>query len=398
MTSPQGPSDTPPFPLLIAGGSTRAAAFSALRAGFRPYCFDHYGDADLHAVAEAHVVADYPQGLIGALETHPELPLMYAGALENAGNVLDFLEMGRPFLGNPRDVVRNVRDPELVAETFREFSLPLLEVHSMHDAPPRDGEWVVKPLAGAGGRGIAVWDADAPIPDEPHYFQQRARGPSYSAVFIAPADQRDVRFVGITRQLIGDVRLGASPFAWCGSLGPETLNVEIEQLVRRIGNILSWRLGLAGLFGLDFIVDAGGVPRLTEVNPRYTGSVEVLEHTLRLALVRDHCAVFGAEVPQQVSVSPGVSALGKFILYATKDWRAPDPADWLLPDEWMHADMWQHVPRVADIPMAGTLLHAGQPICSLFVPAESPSECLEKLPEYLGSVRSRLGLPAIRGM
>lgn len=392
MTSPQGLSSYTPPGLVIAGGSTRSAAFSALRAGFRPYCFDHFGDADLRAVAEVHAVEDYPHGLIAAVEAHPELPIMYVGALENAGNVLDFLEMGRPFLGNPRDVVRNVRDPELVAETFREFSLPRLEVRSMHDAPPRDGQWLVKPLAGAGGRGIAVWTEDTTPPDEPHYFQERATGPSYSAVFVAPADQRDVRFVGITRQVVGDARLGAGPFTWCGSLGPETLNVEIEQLVRRIGNILSWRLGLAGLFGFDFVVDAQGVPRLTEVNPRYTGSVEVLEHTLHLALLRDHCAVFGTDLPEFATRPPGVPAMGKFILYSSRDWTAPDPADWLLPDEWIHADMWQHVPRIADIPPAGTRIGPGQPICSLFVTADSPSECLEGLPAFLDSVLGRLGL------
>jgi predicted ATP-grasp superfamily ATP-dependent carboligase len=289
-------------------------------------------------------------------------------------------------------VVRNVRDPELVVETFQEFSLPRLDVRSMHDVPPRDGTWLVKPLAGAGGRGIAPWIDETPVPDEPHYFQQRTTGPSYSAVFVAPADQRDVRFVGITRQLIGDARLGASPFAWCGSVGPETLSVEIEQLVRRIGNILSWRLGLAGLFGFDFVLDPQGVPRLTEVNPRYTGSVEVLEHTLRIALLRDHCAVFGIDPPALATLPPGVPAMGKFILYSTQEWRAPDPADWLLPDEWIHAEMWQHVPRVADIPPAGTAIGPGQPICSLFVTAESPSECLEALPEFLNSVRGRLGL------
>jgi predicted ATP-grasp superfamily ATP-dependent carboligase len=251
----------------------------------------------------------------------------------------------------------------------------------------------VKPLASGGGRGIACWTADTATPAEPHYFQKLAIGKSYSAVFVAPADQRDVRFVGITRQLIGDARLGGSPFAWCGSIGPETLSVEVEQVVRRIGNILSWKLGLAGLFGFDFVVDADGAPRLTEVNPRYTGSVEVLEHTLKLALLRNHCAVFGIEPPEYASPSPGVSALGKFILYSTQEWRAPDPADWLLPDEWVHSEMWRDVPRLADIPPAGTVIRPGEPICSVFVAGTSPSECLDGMPACVDSVLSRLGLP-----
>lgn len=393
MTSPHGSPGTTVPEIIIAGASTRAAAFSALRAGFRPRCLDRYGDADLRAVAPTQVIDDYPHGLIAALEHCPEAPLMYVGALENAGSVLEFLEMGRPLAGNSRDVVRRVRDPEVVAEAFQEFNLPFLEVHGRHDVPPRDGNWLLKPLHSGGGRGIAVWTADTPTPDEPYYFQQRAIGNSYSAVFVAPTDQRDVRFVGITRQIVGDPRLGGGPFGWCGSVGPETLKVEIEQIVRRIGNVLSWKLGLSGLFGFDFVLDADGLPRLTEVNPRYTGSVEVLEHTLKLVLIRDHCAMFGLELPEFVAPSPGVSAMGKFILYSDRDWMAPDPADWLLPDEWIHAEMWREVPRLADLPTAGTVVRAGQPICSLFVTGETPSECLEELPQRLAAVLSQLGLP-----
>ncbi|MFO1092057.1 MAG: ATP-grasp domain-containing protein, partial [Planctomycetaceae bacterium] len=308
-------------------------------------------------------------------------------------SVLEFMEMGRPLAGNSREVLRRVRDPEQVVGVFREFNLPLLDVHGMHDVPPRDGNWLVKPLHSGGGRGIAIWNDETPVPDEPYYFQQRARGDSYSAVFVAPTDQRDVRFVGITRQIIGDARLGEGPFAWCGSVGPETLSVGTEQLVRRIGNVLSWKLGLAGLFGFDFIVDSDGLPRLTEVNPRYTGSIEVLEHTLGLVLVRDHCAQFGLALPDTVAPSPGVKAMGKFILYSDRDLMAPDPTDWLLPDEWIHAEMWRHVPRLADVPPAGTMLRAGQPICSLFVTGGSSSECLDGLPQRLASVLSRLDLP-----
>lgn len=393
MSLSHGSSGTSVPEIVIAGASTRAAAFSALRAGFRPYCLDRYGDADLRAVAAVQVVDDYPHGLIAALEHCPDAPVMYVGALENSGNVLDFLEMGRPFAGNTREVVRRVRDPEFVAEAFQEFNLPVLVAHGMHDAPPRDGNWLVKPLHSGGGRSIVPWTEDAAVLDEPYYFQQRAIGPSYSAVFVAPPDQRDVRFVGITRQIIGDPRLGGGPFAWCGSVGPETLRVEVEHLVRRMGNVLSWKLGLSGLFGFDFVVDQDGLPRLTEVNPRYTGSVEVLEHTLKLALVRDHCAMFGLELPEFASPSPGVSAMGKFILYSDRDWCAPDPADWLLPDEWTHSEMWRDVPRLADIPSAGAVIGPGQPVCSLFVTGATPQECLDGLPARLESILSRIGLP-----
>jgi len=42
--------DSLPHDLLILGASCRAAAFSALRAGFRPRCADYFADRDLAAV------------------------------------------------------------------------------------------------------------------------------------------------------------------------------------------------------------------------------------------------------------------------------------------------------------------------------------------------------------
>ena len=49
--------------LTIVGSSARAAASSAVRAGFFVRAGDLFADADLAQVAEATRVADYPAGL-----------------------------------------------------------------------------------------------------------------------------------------------------------------------------------------------------------------------------------------------------------------------------------------------------------------------------------------------
>ena len=51
--------------LLILGASVRAAAFSALRAGLRPWCVDLFADLDLRANCPALVIdaSRYPNGL-----------------------------------------------------------------------------------------------------------------------------------------------------------------------------------------------------------------------------------------------------------------------------------------------------------------------------------------------
>ncbi|HKB02483.1 MAG TPA: hypothetical protein VKD90_09695, partial [Gemmataceae bacterium] len=72
--------------LLIVGASARAAAASARRAGFDPWCADLFGDADLARLAPDSVrcPADKsPAGLIDTLRDAPPGPLIYTGGLEN---------------------------------------------------------------------------------------------------------------------------------------------------------------------------------------------------------------------------------------------------------------------------------------------------------------------------
>ncbi len=52
--------------LMILGASTRAAAQSAVRAGFQPVCADHFADEDLFEVAEVLPLSGYPHGLLAS--------------------------------------------------------------------------------------------------------------------------------------------------------------------------------------------------------------------------------------------------------------------------------------------------------------------------------------------
>src|SRR4051794_30449688 len=98
-------------PLLIAGASVRAAAASALRAGYAPWCVDLFGDADLERACPVRVVPlkRYPDALVAALAEGPPGPWMYTGAIENRPDLIECVD--RPLLGNPADIVRAVRDP-----------------------------------------------------------------------------------------------------------------------------------------------------------------------------------------------------------------------------------------------------------------------------------------------
>jgi uncharacterized protein len=377
--------------LAIVGASARAAAFSALRAGLEPVCLDQFADLDLQAFATAEVVHDYPQGVVEQLQAYEGLPVIYTGAMENYPEVLEQIAAQQSLLGNDQSTLEAVRDPFRVRKEIRAAHIPALEIRRSDDQPPRDGQWLIKPLRGGGGRGVAVWDDAAGCSStlqEPHYFQQRATGETISAVFVASQDPVQLRYVGLTRQLIGLEELNAPPFHWCGSIGPVALQTRGEILTRRTGTVLAHRFGLRGLFGCDFVVSRDGEPLLTEVNPRYTGSVEVLELLCGATLLEDHCRATGWDLPTDLDARPSVvptgAVVGKAIYFADRDLVAPDTS------AWPHVTPWEPLPGFADLPQPQATIRQGSPVCTIFAATMSFEECQQQLLGSAASIRAAL--------
>ncbi len=366
--------------LMIFGASTRAAAQSALRAGFRAVCADHFADQDLFESAEVLPLSSYPHGLVAAAASDPAMPWMYTGALENHPRVLKRLASSRELYGNSAEIVRRVRDPFAVARVLLAAGLPSLPLCSQDQPPPRDGRWLLKPRRSAGGRGIHVWDeSSVVIPAsrrrEPRYFQLRVSGDPYSALYVATATE--TVFVGASRQLISESRLNAAAFAYCGSVGPLHLGESVERQLVRYGQTLGAEFGLRGLFGIDFMLDADSVARLIEVNPRYTASVEILEAALDVSLLGDHvrasAAFDDADRSRQIADElqtrlasarrfRGDQKHGKAVLYAPFTLRTPCLADLMR----LPALVDQRA-RIADRPLPGTIVPARAPLCTLLV-------------------------------
>ncbi|HEX8200442.1 MAG TPA: ATP-grasp domain-containing protein, partial [Isosphaeraceae bacterium] len=267
--------------VLILGASARAAAFSALRAGLTPACGDLYADRDLVAACAAWRVAAgaYPEGLAAVAAAAPPGPWLYTGALENHPELVDRIAATRPLWGVGGSALRAVRDPGAVAEVLRRAALPGPAVRSSPAGLPRDGSWLVKPLASAGGRRIRPLTpdgggSDPPLPSRPVYYQERIVGVDLAAIFLGAS--AGARLLGVTRQWIG--RPGAE-FGYRGSLGPYPLSDLERARVAALGDALAAAFGLIGLFGVDLVL-RDGFPWPVEVNPRYTASVEVLERAL----------------------------------------------------------------------------------------------------------------------
>jgi predicted ATP-grasp superfamily ATP-dependent carboligase len=373
----------------IFGASTRAAAFSAIRAGLTPRCWDSFADADLKAVARVEAVRDLGDKSILHDAHHERIPIVYTGGMENHRDWLRHATDAGRLWGNSSSVVKKIRDPENLFDRLMETRLPALEVRSAESAPEPDGSWMLKPLFGAGGRGITKWVPEAAEHStlrEAHFFQKRADGVPYSATFIGHEPPGDVNFVGICRQLVGWDAMNAPPFAFSGSIGPSALSIETEHLIRRTGNILMWKFHLRGLFGCDFVIDQTGTPWLTEVNPRYPASAEIYELACGFTLMRTHAAAFKARLDDaQFEFEAATAGLvGKGVLYASR--RLAMPA--LDPDEL--ATPAASLGRIADAPQVGKVIEPGEPICTLLVEGTSESDVSQRLCDAAAAFGKRI--------
>jgi predicted ATP-grasp superfamily ATP-dependent carboligase len=374
--------------LWIVGASIRAAACSARRAGFAPAGIDLFADWDTVrcCAVERIATADYPHGLARRLPSR-NTPCMYTGALENHPEVIEKLAAQGTLWGNGPAVVRRVRDPFLVAEVLAEEGIPHPQVCLPAAGIAVQGDWLLKPLCGAGGVGIRRMGAARHSGyGAKHYLQQMIEGMPCAAIYAAAGG--GATFVGVTRQLVGEAFVHAKEFSYCGSVGPMQLGEQTRERFVRLGGVFAARFRLAGIFGVDCVL-SGGVPFPVEINPRWTASVEVLEYALGVSGVTLHAEACGGRLPR----SPGGRAVGlrssvarrdgglacvaKAILYADKEYVAPEPEVFsLLVDTELG-----EVPAVADVPHGGEQIRRGRPMISVLVAGATQEECLERLRE-----------------
>jgi predicted ATP-grasp superfamily ATP-dependent carboligase len=366
--------------LTIVGSSARAAATSAVRAGFSVRAGDLFADADLRRVADAARVADYPRGLTAVVGGDQAGPRMYTGALENHPALVDRWARLRPLWGNPGAVVKRVRNARLVAAALRAAGLSAPATTLDPRRVPRDGTWLVKPRRSAGGARIGFFtDACAASGrSRDVYFQQFVEGMPCSAVYVAARGRATL--LGVTRQLVGQAWAGAAGFRYCGSVGPIEPPGEAAAQFAKVGDVLANAFGLIGLFGIDAIASGGAVWPV-EVNPRYPASVEILERAGGVQAIAAHAkACEDGRLPRQPTAARRAIS-GKAILFAA----APLTilAAWT---DWALSTTDQSGPMLADIPAGGTTIEAGWPIVTIFAEAEDARDVVTRLRTAASSV------------
>lgn len=358
--------------LIIVGSSARAAAQSAVRAGFSPWCIDRRGDVDLRETAGVSVRVcdkkDYPRGILKLLDDAPaDTKVVLAGGLDGEFDLLKAIGFEHHFLTSPPDAVRKVRWPTALAtipttpglkhcQTLTSISF-LRRLWRLAFGSLGKTKYLLKPRASYGGQNIAWWQPGMSIGSD-QYLQQFVRGVPISAVYHC--DGWSSILLGATEQLVGETCFGASTFAYCGSIGPSQLTEKAREALSHLGVVLTQRFDMRGVFGVDLIMDFKGDLWPIEVNPRYTVSVEVIEKATGVHALNPADGSRGEKQKRTVMH-------GKAIVFTKHACKAPDLYQLFSRDQ------------VADVPQPGRAINKGAAACTVFAAAGTRDECFNKL-------------------
>ena len=389
---PRGPDRRRLRRVLVAGVSTRAAAESAARAGFMVTAIDAFGDLDQYvSVRGLSLPRDFGVRFSAAAAAQAAQNIecdavAYASGFENHPGAVDRLAAGRVLLGNGPAVLRCVRDPDLVTRAFRKRGQPVPAVRGQlaerardpgtvarMKPPERDrGRWLVKPRNSGGGARVRPWRQDAPVPRN-SYVQELVDGTPGSVVFVAAGGLAVP--LGMSRQLVGDHVFGAAGYEYCGSILAATgdpqfaRDAALVQAAGALAQTVAEEFGVVGVNGIDFIA-RDGIPYAIEVNPRWSGSMELVERAYGLSGFGVHAAACRRGLLPEfdfMKARHDAGAIGKAIVFARRDATIGDTRAWI-------ADA-----SVRDVPQPGRRILGGQPVCTVFAAGRDSVTCYAAL-------------------
>ena len=359
-------------PVIIVGSSARAAAQSAVRAGFEPWCIDRRGDRDLRQTPGVTVrtleAKDYPRGILKLLDEAPaDAKVLLSGGMDGEHELLKAIGFEHAFVTSPPEAVRKVRWPTALAtipttpglrhcKTLTSIGF-LRRLWRLAFGSFGKTKYLLKPRASYGGQDISWWTPGRSIPAS-HYLQEYVRGMPISAVYHC--DGWSSILLGATEQLIGETCFGASTFAYCGSIGPVYLTERAREALSHLGVVPDpavrparriWRRPGHGLQG----------------RPLANRSQPALHRQRRIDRADHRCPRNHPHrrLAQGKKAAPGHARQG----HCLRQTILPDPRPVCL--AWPRSDRRR--------PRTRPNRSQGAAICTLFTAAHSRDECFNKL-------------------
>ncbi|MHA1770492.1 MAG: ATP-grasp domain-containing protein [Candidatus Thorarchaeota archaeon] len=365
----------------VIGFNARPIACSLKRLGARVLVSDYWGDDDLMECCDQWVSVLHPQA--GQRQRSPlNAPvheLLVNNFLAEFLEDVDFVVLGSGFddhfetvallekrvriVGNDSTTFRRARDRGQLLRLAKTLDLryPLtIRVASLDDAVTAAGDigypCILRRTTSGGGGGIHFLRDEASLRDlwvgrdnlakDGLLIQQFISGSDYSATVLGTGTSS--RVISFQGQLIGMPSAGRNcDFVYCGNYWPP--EDEIPTDLRETFESLAVSLGLRGYNGIDFVVDDDGRSWLLEINPRITGTLEMLELASDESLMALHVQACSGQLPSDAVIfRPAVKMIG----FARRDGTVPDLVKF---------------PNTVDRTPIGVTVQRGDPICSIIV-------------------------------
>lgn len=360
---------------LITGVSTRAIAESAHKAGQDIFTIDYFGDSDQKQMVENYsLLRDFnlplrSENLIHECGRFDFDYLVYISSLENYPDLLETFPCHVKILGNSPETLRKVRDWKILRDFMIRSAIPFPETLIPGEEKMARGfkGWLLKPTNSGGGSRIRPWEGDALF--ENQILQKHIYGIPASVGFFANGKESVI--TGMSAQLIGEKRLGASGYTWCGNIMPlplkKTPSLKVLDRIKNIVNLFTSSFGLKGACGIDFIIRGNNSNDLElyilEINPRYTASMELFEKAYGLSIYSHHVAAVHGSLPDfSIEAEDNSKFFAKGILFAQNNIMVKNTKGW-------------KERGIKDIPFAGDKIKAGQPVCTIFAEGTGFREC-----------------------
>jgi uncharacterized protein len=363
--------------LAVASISARLLAEIAAEEGHRVVALDLFGDDDTRRAAEwvrigsASSMRIDSERLCDALlrlaERGDVEGWVIGSGFEGRTDLLAGASALLPLFGTAVENVKRVRDPRMFFAALDHHGIahPAVQHSALTDATG----WLVKDAGGCGGWQVRAASAGRAL-QPGQYFQREVQGVPMSATFVA--NGRDAVVLGINRQIVRPI--GARPFVFCGVVGPLPIDEVPMQGVEQAVRALAAEFELRGLGSLDFMFD-GDAFAVLEINPRPPASIALYRGQRPIEVHLRACRE--GELPAH---APHALTHGTEIVFAQRALRLSGAAARELAAQ----------PQCHDLPRAGSVFAAGDPLCSVSAQGRSADEVLALLSGHRDALLNRL--------
>ena len=276
------------------------------------------------------------------------LGFVYGAGFEDRVALLGELAAHWPLLGNPPDVVAQVKDPSKLAALCAELHIPHPEIS--FETPQDGSQWLIKHAGGSGGVHIAA--ANPPFLANGDYYQCRVAGRAVSSLLLA--DGKQALVLGFSEQWVAPAP--GQPWRFGGAARPASLDAALTEVLTSASCAIAVAAHLVGLNSIDFMVD-GSDFHLIEINPRPGATLDIFRDRDG-RLLRAHIEACHGHLPDEpLRFEPAEAATFVYAPYAIASMPACHWPDWAADRQKPMSAVGEHDP-LCTVTASGPDLHS----------------------------------------